>query len=214
MIKETMTVHQALSELKLINKKIDKAIYSTFMSITSNSRTTETERNELTERYLSALQSTEDLIKRYSAIKCAVDLSNSTAKVVIAGKEMSVTEAIAYKNKIIYYKKSFLDTLKTEYKDCIRKVEEGNIKLERDARERAENIACQADKSGDSNIVDNVEAFFKASVDNHRLFMIEPKDIKLNDYISKLEDEIEVFLTNVDYALSVSNATTTLDVEY
>ena len=44
--------------------------------------------------------------------------------------------------------------------------------------------------------------------------MIEPKDIKLNDYISKLEDEIEVFLTNVDYALSVSNATTTLDVEY
>ena len=65
----------------------------------------------------------------------------------------------------------------------------------------------------DSGIANEViETAKKNYIDNNSLDMIDPLDV--SKIITELNDEIDKFMTKVDSALSVSNATTMIEISY
>lgn len=102
---ESISITRALSELKLLDKRILKGIKDAdFLSYEINKK------NVLkTFEPKEQLQSVEDLIARRSTLKSKIMESNASTKVKIAGKEMLVIEAIEMK-ETIQYKKQLLNT--------------------------------------------------------------------------------------------------------
>ena len=97
-----MSIHQALSELKLLDNRIERAISSgrfigTKKLVESKVSQTRTSVKEFNERAKADLDSVRALIERRSAIKSKIVASNATTKVIIGGTEYTVAEAIERK---------------------------------------------------------------------------------------------------------------------
>ena len=101
MTAETMTVHKALAELKILGGRIEGAILSGDFVITKKNNQ-DTVKGKTVEQYKAktteAFQKASDLIRRRNAIKNAVVVSNAKTMVKIGDKEYTVVEAIEKKN--------------------------------------------------------------------------------------------------------------------
>ena len=64
---------------------------------------------------------------------------------------------------------------------------------------------------GEKRDINTVKDLTKTFEDNNKFVLIDPNHIQ--DYIQKLEKNIDEFASQVDYTLSESNATTFFDVE-
>lgn len=112
-----LTVTRALTELKTldarINRKIQEGVFIGFT--TGRNPVRGYKNNEEFERDVKAnYQSIQDLIKRRNIIKRTIVLSNANTYIEIAGKRMTVAEAIERKNSI-QYEKELLKQMEKEY---------------------------------------------------------------------------------------------------
>lgn len=213
MTTETMNVHQALAELKMMDKRIEKAIQTPEWVITNKHSNTKIEGvsvAEWTAEVKAKYQKVLDLIHRRDAIKRAIVNSNAVTKVLIAGEEYTVAEAIDKKN----HGCTFLSML-----------------ARRLAHDHAQ-AKTIADRENGSRLEDRADVFVKSLIGNtDTKGMTEEITARREDFIAaqtldivdpvcavkemdRLEHEVTEFLTNVDAALSVSNAVTNITVEY
>ena len=209
---ETMNIHKALCELKLLDARIIKAINAcsfvdTKKVIVDNIRGKTSEQFKQTERDL--LQSAEDLMARRTAIKRAVVLSNATTKVQVGGVEYTVAEAIEMKNHGMDGKRMLMTRMAQRMSSVEMAVDTHNAGAEAEADRYT--ASCLNGKEANAAEI--------AATRDHRLksAQIELVDAVPNgirNYIAKLEKEIGDFTTEVDAALSTSNATTMITIEY
>lgn len=212
MTNETMTVHRALAELKTMDARIDKAIQgASYVTANkhSNQKISGVSIQEFCDIAKSSWQSAKDLIARRNAIKRAVVLSNAQTNVVIGDKTYTVAEAIEMKNQGIEYLRDMLNKLNSDYVNAKRTAERYNG----DVLERRTDdyIATMfgSDSKVSSEEINKARADFIAS---QTYELIDP--IKATDCMRALEEEINDFWVNVDAALSVSNATTQIEISY
>ena len=118
MTTETMTVHKALAELKILDSRIGDAILSGDFVITKKNnqdtvkgKTAEQYKTKATESY----QKASDLIRRRNAIKNAVVVSNANTTVKIGDAEYTVVEAIEKKNHGMDYYVQLRDVLRQQF---------------------------------------------------------------------------------------------------
>ena len=213
MTTESMTIHQALVELKTLDKRILNAIQeSGFVTANkhSNGKINGISVFEYCEDVSSRYQKITDLIRRREAIKRAVVISNAITYVEVVGKTYTVAEAIEMKNHGIESKKTLLAQLTYDYNNAKRLADRANgDDLERRAEEHVKNMFGNTDMKGASEEVKRArEEFIKAQT----VELVDPLDVR--EEIEKLNEEILSFTTNVDAALSVSNALTTIIIEY
>lgn len=213
MTTETMTVHKALSELKIIGNRIEDAINeSVFVRANkhSNEKINGVSIQEFSNQIKSGWKKVDDLIRRRNAIKKAVDLSNAITKVKIGNDEMTVTEAIAMKNSGIIYKQQLLAVLKNQYINAVKITEKENGE---ELQQKAENyvIGLFGNKEGKTNN-DEIEKTKQQFIKSNTYELIDPISIK--DKIDVLEKEIYEFTTEVDSVLSTSNAITEITIVY
>ena len=101
MNKETMNIHKALCELKILDDRIPKIIRES-MFITTKKSASKLVGNQSVEDFATSVRSNydkiSDLIRRREAIKRAVVLSNAVTRVTVGGAEYTVAEAIELKN--------------------------------------------------------------------------------------------------------------------
>ena len=144
-----MTIHRALAELKVLDDRVYSAIDSGVFCL-ANKASNEKLKGVSVEEYkkimVGSYDKAADLIKRREAIKRAVVLSNACTKVVIAGVEYTVAEAIEMKNHGVEFKKDLLDTMRKQYKDAQAKILAQNGK---DLEERAEKYVIGLFGSGE-----------------------------------------------------------------
>ena len=208
-MKEKMTIHQALSTLKLLEKKISSKLNGEFIGVkvvnaekTNGIPTTDYEK-DLKSRY----DSVQALIKNNAKIKAAIDASNATTIVTIGGKSMTVQEAIVRKH-LIETDMRLLANLKSQY-ECARKtVNNENDKLPAVA-ERYVTAVLSADKAGKKP--EEIEAMKNEYIAKNTRELADPNNLK--DEIDRLESDILEFQSNVDYKLSESNSTTAIEVD-
>ncbi len=210
---EKMTIHKALSELKTLDARIEKAIRGTtfvFANKHSNSTISGIKVSDVCEEIKSSYQSINDLMARRSAIKKAVMLSNAVTKVTIGGVEYTVAEAIEIKNNAIPMMKNLLAKMHLDSSNAQTEARRGNGDvLESRADAYIKTLYENADMKNASDQIKKVREDFIAS---QTIEIVDP--IGVTDEMKKLEDQINSFVVDVDSSLSVSNALTTIEFSY
>jgi uncharacterized small protein (DUF1192 family) len=205
-----ISITRALSELKVLQKRFDKEVSQLDVISVQHGLTlmknSSVKPEDFSEKAKAQLQSVEDLQKRIHLIKTKIQQSNAITVVKIGTQEMTVLEAII-KKSLIENQKSLLARLKRQLmlaNDNFENATTSNeIKIAKQLEDATKNSTVKLDLE--------VEKQIKASVESlYPIKMIDP--CKLSDKIKALEDEIEEFEANVDFALSESNALTQIEV--
>lgn len=212
MTTETMTVHRALSELKVLDSRINNAILSGDFVITKKNNQ-DTVKGKSVEQFKAkakeSFQKTSDLIRRRNAIKNAVVVSNANTKVKIGDKEYTVAEAIEKKNHGMDYYVQLCDVLCQQFAKQRAELEKHNASLQQKAEQFVTGLMGGKDIKTDSEeYISAVDTYTKSNT----MTLLDPLGIEKK--IEELDDVINMFLPEVDAALSVSNAVTTITIEY
>lgn len=209
---ETMSVHKALTELKTLDSRIDIAIAQpAFVAVKKHSSDNiqGLSVDKVIEGMQSAYKRANDLIARRNAIKRAVVLSNAATKVTIAGVEYTVAEAIDMKNHGLEGQKNLRDILRQQFNSCKNRADRENATIDSRADTYIKEMFGNTDmtKAGEE-----VKRSRKDFVTAQTVEFVDP--LNVTKIIEELDDRINAFMVEVDAALSVSNATTEITIEY
>ena len=212
-MKETMTIHKALSELKILDNRIESAINGLSVVVASkhsNSKVSGLSISDFADEAKKAYQSAVTLINRRNAIKRAVTRSNAITMVEIGGQQYSVAEAIDMKAKGVHYLDALKDTLAAQYARAKRTADnENGERLDARADDYIKSLYQGADMKNMAEEIRKVRDTFIAA---QTVEIIDP--VNAGSESIRLQESIDAFMADVDSALSVSNALTTVAVEY
>jgi hypothetical protein len=199
-----ISVTQALAELKLINKRLDKAFVRTkWIAVSTSTRPVDAE--TLRKNAQSEEQSYTDLIKRREALKRGVVQSNATTRVKIGEWEGTVAEAVERKTSIAY-KTALLD----EYRNAYNNAQE-DLRMARDAAQSRLDRLLSSELGKDVRTnPETIAALTTTFNSNNKVELVDP--LGLAERIKALEAEIDTFTTNVDWVLSESNGRTMIQI--
>ena len=217
MNKETMTIHEALVFVKLADKKINQGLSfnNSFVEINTdpsnaNFKIKGKSVQEFASEVSSNYQSIRDTMKRVDAIKAAISKSNASTIINVGGKEMTVAEAIYQMKYGLKAKKNLLSTLQSQLNFAQMKLEDAVKKSELTLEKTINTLYGNKEKTNVNT--DAIIDFRKKFTSENQPVLIDP--INISKEINKLSLEIDQFELNVDSALQVSNATTTIEIEY
>ena len=203
MVTETMSIHKALSELKILDGRIAANKHS-------NEKINGIPIEDFKKRVQGTYDRVTDLINRRKAIKKAVVLSNAKITVKIADVEYTVAEAIEMKNHGIEFESMLINTMDSQYKMAQAEVNRQNGN---NLEERADQYvtAIYGQKDGKTATAD-IEKVRKDFIESNSYEIIDP--INVPEKLEDLRMKIDAFMAEVDSALSVSNALTEITIEY
>lgn len=208
-----MSITRALTRAKTIEKQLTRLVESQYV-VTLMKR----EVDDVTDVFKDNLKMTQsnfdqfnDLFAELNNIKAAVRKSNEVTKVVIGGEELSVADALVYKNTIAY-RNNFLDRITRENRNAESRVEQSKISADTKFASVRENLIKNSqgqDVSEDylKTVLTEEERRLKKAIVEVKVSSI--KDV--NDYIEAERKRIDTFIEEVDYVLSESNATTIIE---
>ena len=208
----TMTIHEALCEVKVNAKRIASTInnstFCTFNRATSN-KINGTDVSVFEKEAKSNYDSIIDLIKRTDAIKAAINLSNASTYITVGDKRMTVAEGIYYLGYGVLEKKQLLETLTNQLTNSTAKIEvENGDRLDKKVENFIITTFGSKEKANSEDIISVSDNYRKAN----SLVLIDP--INIREKIKLLKEEIDNFEKNIDSALQVSNATTMITFSY
>lgn len=153
-------------------------------------------------------QALNDKLKFLRDLKSAVAKANSTTEVEIAGKRMTIFDALSMKATMILYEKTLMamrqsaQTAQTMYirqEESLTKQADEIFKARLEAKEKTADVANQ------------YETFKTNLINSEGYKIVDP--LNLNDEIENLKDFINAFKAEVDFVLSEVNAKTTITVQ-
>ena len=215
---KTITVQEALNELKVLDSRIDKKIYGqTIVGVEADGKLLEPKRSKLTtQSFLESseahIQSTIDLIKYRKALRSAVTLSNGTTLVKIGEKEMTVAEAIEYKSSITN-EEELVAQLENQLSNAEIQAHKQNEKVEKELLKKEETLlGTEKDSTKDVEVL----KFLREKSEKEKAQILSPEISGMDayDFVKVLTDEILSFKSNVDFVLTASNVTTKITVEW
>lgn len=211
MEKQTMTIHEALSELKTLDKRIFKKI-SEFTPCVANKHSNDKIKGidiaSFKDHQQAEYQAITDLIKRRIDIKKALVLSNATTKVTIDGIEYTVAEAIEMKQSGIELWSNLYEKVALAYSQAQNMCASNNSNLNEAADEYVIRLLGGDGKGAISTkVIDDAK---NAYIESNKYDIVEA--INCENEINVLENRVNKFLTEVDAALSVSNALTCIEI--
>lgn len=204
-----MTIHRALSELKLIDARIEKGI-AELRPVAFNQKDKKIDghitEEDFTTSVKSKYQSVSDLIDRKIAIKSAIVKSNSETMIQIAGREVTVADAISFK-KIVELKTKFVTKLKKELVGVVGTLNKNNEIVQKNVDVLLNNM-FGADRTKVAGEVSDTVS--KPYLESNTFHLIDP--LKIEEKIVAMETEIGTFEADIDSVLSESNAVTFIEL--
>jgi len=210
----SMSITQGLSELKLLDKRINKLVGAErynevqtpcFSFIDVSTKTKPIDADRLKKEAMANYQSLNDLLKRRDTIKRAIILANSTTQVKIGNWTGTVAEAIEQKSSI-KYKQTLLFCMKKRMEDVNTRLTEEKAELE----QRLDRLLSSEMGKDVKTNPETVSALTKSFNESNKVVLVDPLDAA--KLISQMEDEVENFATNVDWVLSETNGKTIITV--
>ena len=201
---QSISITQALAEIKLLRKRIETAIDSGEY-IAMKTKKMMFDSDKFIANAKSSYQSFQDLLIRYNKIKAAIVISNATTTVSIAGKTYTVAEAVERKRSI-EFENSLLARMKVQYNDVKKRYEAHQVS-EQARVERLLSVELGKDTKTSPETIKVLSESFLAE---NKADIIDP--LKLETTIKSMTEEIELFETTVDYTLSESNGRTLISI--
>lgn len=212
-MKEEMTIHKALSELKILDARITKEISGTTFLVAnkhSNTKIAGAPVKDFVDQTREKFQSIRTLINRRNAIKRAVTRSNAVTEVTVGGQKYTVAEAIDMKNVGMSHLEVLMETINNQ---AIRAKaladRENGEKLDQRVEQYVKTVSEGVDSK---NLPEDVRRMREDFVASQTVEVVDPIDS--TKVVAELNDYIDTFMSEVDAALSVSNALTTVEIEY
>jgi hypothetical protein len=206
---EKMTIHRALSELKLIDAKIEKQTVDIY-PVGLYQKDKKIGSLHTPEEFAVSAQSKYDsvmgLIERKVAIKKAIVEANAKTKVKVAGKEMTIADAITYK-AVVNFKSQLADSLRSKFLSAVGAMNKSNEQIEKNCQAILEATFGKESTKVSSGDLENVR---KPYMDANEVRLFDP--LKIQERIETIENEVEAFKTEVDAVLSEINATTFIEI--
>lgn len=202
----TMTIHRALGEIKLYDKKIVDMLDKDFV-LASKKRLAKihgVDVEKYKEEMKANLQSLRALMRNRQTLKSAIAKSNETTEVTIGGETMTVLDAIERKN-FMNMRMSVVNTLKSQFNRADREVRMYEDNLQANLENYIKNTTKEL------NNKDLIESLTESYKSLNEVVMIDPSNLRL--VIEEMTKENDQFNTEVDYVLSESNSNTTIEVD-
>ena len=204
-----MSIHRALTELKTLEERIEKATSEAITAVASR-KSSDKINGVPVDEFEASIQGTYDkvvsLIAYRNRIKDAVVQSNATTIINVSGKEMTVAKGIERKDSILYEKR-LLQTMTLRYNKAVATVNKENEALPQKLETYLTNILGSREKASK----DDVELHTRTFTERNEWVLIDP--LKAAERIEKLREEIYAFEAEIDAVLSESNAITTIEIE-
>lgn len=210
MEKQKMTIHSALAELKLLDSRIREKtdhLHCCYANKHSNTKINGAPIKEVVADQAALYQSISDLIQRRVAIKKAVVLSNAQTYVTIGGENYTVAEAIEMKQSSIGLYHRLYAQITTVYAQAQNTCSNANIQLQDKADVYIASLFGGDTKGVSPKTIEDAKA---AYVTENQYELVEA--IPCQKIIDALEEKLDKFETEVDAALSVSNAITYIEI--
>lgn len=199
-----ISITQALSELKLLRKRID-AVTSSAVFTTVKRANDLTDATKFATQATASFQSFTDLMRRYNLLKSAIVVSNATTKVTIGGVEYTVADAVERKRSI-EMEHNLLSTMKSQY-TATKGEFERHQQAEQQRIDRLLTTELAKDAKTNVEVVQQLTTTFLAQ---NKATILDP--LSLADKIAEITRSLEDFETQVDYCLSESNGRTLVSV--
>lgn len=208
-----MSITRALNEVKLLDAKIQKKINGTQfidskMAKAKNVNSSQMDADDFINEVKSSMQSINDLIKRRKEIKSKIVESNASTVIEVAGKKMTVADAIERKTSV-GIERCLLSKMERDLRETNSFVSTKNEQLE-DKIERFVSSLVGSDKK-DVSLVKTANELAENTRKNEEFKFIDPLNLK--NVVEELSNEILEFESNVDFVLSESNSITTIEIE-
>lgn len=215
-----VTIYYALEEIKTLDKRIEKALYGSQEKIERENpllaATIKANAKDVVEgTYVSEdtfvknadakIQSIQDLIKRKETIMRLISVSNAQTKITVCGEEMTMVEALQYRNKISEDRKKLVDYLKEQLYNARIRMENESIKDAQNFQSFLENMSISKDKNS-AEYKDGEERFYKKN--GHKIVTAT----NLEQLIEKLEEEDYRKSKDVEAGINASNAITLINI--
>ena len=203
--KRMISVTQALSELKLLRKRIDN-VTNTALFTTVKRASDMLDATRFTGQATASYQSFVDLLARYNAIKSAIVISNASTKVTIGGKMYTVADAVERKRSV-EMEKALLNRMTEQYA-ATKSEYERHQHAEQQRVDRLLTTELAKDAKTNVEVVQQLTATFLAQ---NKASILDP--LALVEKIAELTQALDTFETQVDYCLSESNGRTLISLE-
>ena len=206
-----MTVHEALCEIKVADKRIEKAIQECAfceankeISPKINGITVAEFENDVKAKY----QKINDLIRRNENIKKALSLSNAKTVISVNGKEMTMAEAIYMMQYGIKHKEQQLMAMNRALTRAQQKIESENGNRLEERLDKFIQATYGSKEKVSAEELDKASKDFKA---RNEFKLVDP--INIREKSAALMDEIDKFKASIDAAIQICNATTYIEIE-
>lgn len=209
---EKMTIHRALSELKVIDKRIQKAVENFKpVSLMQNGKliNNPVAVEGFNLKAQADYQSINDLFERKRRIKSAVVKANSETIVRVGGKEMSIADAIYYR-VINQMQKDLSAIFNQAYTKATRTATERNEEVKRVGLKNAQ---IMLGKDGDTKIKPtdkDVAEIMNPYIERNQFSIVDP--LNIDGEAERIYDEALLFDSEIDAVLSEANATTVIEI--
>lgn len=214
---KTLTVQEALNELKVLDKRIERKLGdTTYVGVVQEDKlvypaSSKGDKDKFISDAKSSIDSLLDLIAYRHALKAGVLRSNALTEVVIGDKTMTVAEAIDYKTSI-QSEKDLVQVLVNDLTKATAKMTSINDYIDM-ALEKKQNSLLGSDKDDKNS---DVIKFLKEQAEKEKATVLELEVGKalVSDYTKAKLDSIEQFEQTVDFKLTASNVATEITVEW
>ena len=187
----SITITEALAEIKTIGKRLEKKKQAVLMNIARDSRMRDSLEGGSENFVKSERQAIGDLEKRIVAIRTAIQRSNLTTMTTVGSTSLSVAEWLTWRREVAQGAQTFLSSMNN------------TIRAIRDKVQR------------DGGVMHPVTARATAIVATDKATTVQPIEILLHlDEKALLEEQemMEKTLGDLDGKLSLLNATTLIEV--
>ena len=209
----TYTITRALSRINALQDKIQKAADLTYVTTVNTIKLNSEDTLKTLTDLKANIQSAEAIKLEILKLKLKIQESNLSTIVTINNKEMTVREAIELKYLYENYFSRIANVMTDQLRRSKLKQSAAQTEIENSQQEAIKQLTAM-----DSSIsAEEVESRSKVSIELVR----QTKELSVISFIGTEDaensvknyiEEISTYLEEVDYVLSESNATTTIEV--
>lgn len=210
-----LSVHRALTRLKTLDAQIkERTSTSCFIAVvkgdkklvmTPQLRMSSFE--DASKTITANFNSVKDLIAERQKIKSAIIQSNALTKITVGTKELTVAEAIEYKNSMAY-EQQLLSKLRIDYASASQLFDRQTQSVETEIQQL---VAAMVSRETNTKVTDEQLDIARKTVETrNKPELIDP--LKIVEKISAMADELQHFIDEVDAVLSESNARTEIEI--
>lgn len=217
MATETMTIHEALREIKTLDKRIRDTANRLNSACAVTKKRDKTIGSETIEEWAKRQRETYDsfvdLCRRRNAIKMGISESNAKTTIVIPAYSetpISIAAAIDLQKYALQYEEQLVVGLTNTYDSVKARYEIEKAKIEAQADRNVEStFGNTTSKDADPKAISEYRETY---IENNKVTLQDP--INIQKVVADLANKNDAIRTQIDSRISVSNATTTITVSY